>query len=83
MITAIGERDRDECMPCQVYWRLVDRLVPRTAEPRDLSTVLEAVQGRVVCPASNRLCSFHLNFIDNEVLMLTSYRMGSVWATGR
>ena len=53
---------------CQVYWRVVDRLMPRTTEPRDLSTVLAAVEGRIVCPADNRLCTLHLVLIDNEVL---------------
>jgi len=50
---------------------VVDRLSPRTAEPLDLSTVLAAVEGRVVCPANNQLCMFDLILLDNEVLTLT------------
>jgi len=57
-----------------VYWRVVDRLMPRTTEPVDLSTVLAAVEGRVVCPADSQLCTFHLILVDNEVLMLISHR---------
>ena len=51
---------------------MVDRLAPRTAEPLDLSTVLATVEGRVVCPADNRLCTFDLVLIDNEVWTLTT-----------
>ena len=53
---------------CQVYWRVLVHLAPRTAEPLDLSTVLAAVEGRVVCPTDNQLCTFDLILIDNEVL---------------
>ena len=57
-------------MHCQVYWRVVDPLMPRTTEPLDLSSVLAAVEGRVVCPADDRLCTFDLFLLDNEVLTL-------------
>jgi len=57
---------------CQIYWRVVDRLSPRTTEPLDLSSVLAAVEGRVVCPADSQLCTFDLILLDNGVLMLTT-----------
>ena len=56
----------------QVYWRVVDPLSPRTAQPVDLSSVLMSVDGRVVCPANSRLCTFHLVFVDNKVVSPTA-----------
>jgi len=44
--------------------------MPRNTEPLDLSTVLTAVYGRVVCPADSPLCMFDLLLMDNQVLML-------------
>ena len=67
-------------MLIQIYWRVVDRLAPRSAQPLDLSTVLLAVDGRVVCPADTPLCTFHIRLFDNEVLQ---YLHSTVCATYR
>ena len=67
------------CASLQVYWRVIDRLSPRSTQPLDISVVLDAVEGRVVCPAERQLCTFQLTLIDNEVFNLLTWRQ-CVWA---